>query len=244
MSYLQRTGNGRNNISWTNTSSNSIKYLHRTGNNRTNIKWSTISTSANILQRTGTSRNNIKWSILTVMTEEGSLAKNTLLPVLQKANGEIGYPFGSYRNYGTEGTVSDNGTYFVITPVRNSYPDSSTDLKIYFTRIYPRNDGETLEEYCDRANGLCEPIVNSINGKKVCTKINAPYQRGRDEFYDFTNITCRAMFTKFRVSGINHVLGEGSGKLSITFRGDYTRNGNFYEQTSVPLQNNVKFYYK
>ena len=60
MSYLQRTGNSRNNISWTNTSNNSIKYLHRTGNNRTNIKWSTISTSANILQRTGTSRNKIR----------------------------------------------------------------------------------------------------------------------------------------------------------------------------------------
>ena len=44
MSYLQRTGNSRNNISWTNTSSNSIKYLHRTGNGRTNIKWYIVKT--------------------------------------------------------------------------------------------------------------------------------------------------------------------------------------------------------
>ena len=242
MSYLQRTGTGRNNISWTNTSSNTIKYLHRTGTGRNNIKWSTISTSANILQRTGTSRNNIKWSTLTVMTEEGSLAKNTLLPVLQKANGEIGYPFGSYRNYGTKGTVSDHGTYFVITPVRNSYPDSSTDLRISFRKIYPQNDGETIQEYCDRANGICKPIVNSINGKKVCTKINAPYQRGRDEFYDFTNTTCDADFTEFRASSGS--LGSNSGRLSIYFKGDYTRNGNFFEQENIPLQNDVKFYYK
>ena len=79
MSYLQRTGNSRNNISWTNTSNNSIKYLHRTGNNRTNIKWSTISTSANILQRTGTSRNNIKWSTLTVKSEQAIKNREFLL---------------------------------------------------------------------------------------------------------------------------------------------------------------------
>ena len=39
MSYLYRTGNGRNNIAFTNTANSSTKYLRRLGSGRTNINW-------------------------------------------------------------------------------------------------------------------------------------------------------------------------------------------------------------
>ena len=97
MSYLQRTGNGRNNISWTNTSNNTIKYLHRTGTSRNSIKWSTISTSANILQRTGTSRNNIKWSTLTVKTEQAIKNREFLDRTIELCNS-----FGGPRRWRTQ----------------------------------------------------------------------------------------------------------------------------------------------
>ena len=68
MSYLYRTGNGRNNIAYTNTANSSTKYLRRLGSGRANIAWATIPAGStyNILQRNGTSRNNILWSNLNI----------------------------------------------------------------------------------------------------------------------------------------------------------------------------------
>ena len=63
MSYLIRTGNGRNNIAYGGGKSTKAKYLRRTGTGRTNISWIDISSNStvNVLERTGTSRNNIRW---------------------------------------------------------------------------------------------------------------------------------------------------------------------------------------
>ena len=68
MSYLYRSGNGRNNIAYTTTVNSSTKYLRRTGTGRTNITWTTIpqGSTYNILNRTGTGRNNIAWGNLYV----------------------------------------------------------------------------------------------------------------------------------------------------------------------------------
>ena len=68
MSYLYRTGNGRNNIAFTNTANSSTKYLRRLGSGRTNINWYTIPAGStyNILQRNGTGRNNILWANLKI----------------------------------------------------------------------------------------------------------------------------------------------------------------------------------
>ena len=68
MSYLYRSGNGRNNIAYTNTANSSTKYLRRLGSGRTNINWYTIpqGSTYNILQRNGTGRNNILWSNLKI----------------------------------------------------------------------------------------------------------------------------------------------------------------------------------
>ena len=68
MSYLVRTGTGRNNISWSTTANSSTKYLRRTSTGRNNIAWTTIPSGStyNILQRNGTGRNNVLWSNLKI----------------------------------------------------------------------------------------------------------------------------------------------------------------------------------
>ena len=68
MSYLYRTGNGRNNIAFTTTANSSTKYLRRTSTGRNNIVWTTIpeGSTYNILQRNGTGRNNILWANLNI----------------------------------------------------------------------------------------------------------------------------------------------------------------------------------
>ena len=72
MSYLYRTGNGRNNIAFTTTANSSTKYLRRLGSGRTNINWYTIpqGSTYNILQRNGTSRNDILWAELKIYKQE------------------------------------------------------------------------------------------------------------------------------------------------------------------------------
>ena len=74
MSYLYRTGNGRNNIAYTTTISTATKYLRRTSTGRNNITWTTIPAGPtyNILQRNGTGRNNILWANLTMPVPSGS----------------------------------------------------------------------------------------------------------------------------------------------------------------------------
>ena len=63
MSYLIRTGTGRNNISYGGGKSTKAKYLRRTGTGRTNISWIDINSNGtyNVLERTNTGRNNIRW---------------------------------------------------------------------------------------------------------------------------------------------------------------------------------------
>ena len=63
MSYLIRTGTGRNNISYGGGKSTKAKYLRRTGTGRNNISWIDINSNGtyNVLERTSTGRNNIRW---------------------------------------------------------------------------------------------------------------------------------------------------------------------------------------
>ena len=63
MSYLIRTGNSRNNISWGGGTSTKAKYLRRTGTGRNNISWIDINSNStvNVLERTASGRNNIRW---------------------------------------------------------------------------------------------------------------------------------------------------------------------------------------
>ena len=79
MSYLYRTGNGRNNIAFTTTANSSTKYLRRTSTGRNNIAWTTIpqGSTYNILQRNGTGRNNILWSNLNIPKPVGEPASTS-----------------------------------------------------------------------------------------------------------------------------------------------------------------------
>ena len=231
MSYLQRTGNGRNNISWTNTSNNTIKYLHRTGTSRNSIKWSTISTSANILQRTGTSRNNIKWSTLTVMTEEGILGQNLYNDILPY-NGHIGYPFASYKTYGSEGTIKNYSTYFQITPVKASYPDTDISLKLRPSNIYPKNSGESNLDYIDRLNSIIRGFKTKYNGKNIFTKIEAVESRGSSTTVTKTNCTCSV--TTSNAYGDSTGV-DGYGSISIYFKDSNSSN--------IELSGYNKYYY-
>lgn len=75
MSWLRRTGTGRNNISWGGGSTTSGNYLRRTGTSRNSIQWLNISSNGthNILERTNnTNRNSIRWinTTFTFKTQE------------------------------------------------------------------------------------------------------------------------------------------------------------------------------
>ena len=191
MSYLQRTGNSRNNISWTNTSSNSIKYLHRTGTGRTNIKWSTISTSANILQRNGTGRNNILWANLTVMTEQEKLAKE-LYNNIKQYNGHIGCPHSEYNTYGPNSNIYDSSSYLYFIPYPTSYPDSNTEVTLHDNNIlFPKNSGESNSDYVNRLNNMMDGWAAKFDKKNIFTKVEADLYRNNGNITTFTNFTFR-----------------------------------------------------
>ena len=69
MSYLIRTGNNRNNISWSTTENSTTRYLRRTSSGRNNVVWTTIPNGStyNILQRNGTGKNNVLWANLSII---------------------------------------------------------------------------------------------------------------------------------------------------------------------------------
>ena len=69
MSYLIRTGNGRNNISYGGGTNTKAKYLQRTGTGRNNISWIDINSNVTkkVLERTSTGRNNIRWYNTTLL---------------------------------------------------------------------------------------------------------------------------------------------------------------------------------
>ena len=69
MSYLYRTGNGRNNVSWSTTANSTTRYLRRTSSGRNNVTWTTIpqGSTYNILQRNGTGKNNVLWANLSIV---------------------------------------------------------------------------------------------------------------------------------------------------------------------------------
>lgn len=110
MSYLIRTGTGRNNISWSTTANSSTKYLRRLGSGRNNVAWTTIPSgnTYNILQRNGTGRNNVLWSNLSIKSEAEKKV-DQLLSLLNMVQGYF-YAYGQSR-----GTYSYNSSTHVLT---------------------------------------------------------------------------------------------------------------------------------
>ena len=71
MSYLIRTGNNRNDISFGGGTTTAANYLQRTGNNRNDISFINISSNSTkkVLERFGTGINDIRWSNTTFTFE-------------------------------------------------------------------------------------------------------------------------------------------------------------------------------
>ena len=107
MSYLYRTGNGRNNIAFTTTANSSTKYLRRTSTGRNNIVWTTIpqGSTYNILNRTGTGRNNIAWGNLNIPKPVGEPVSST--------NITSGIRLKQDRYRSSDG--NEYGTYYVVS---------------------------------------------------------------------------------------------------------------------------------
>ena len=108
MSYLYRTGNGRNNIAFTTTANSSTKYLRRTSTGRNNIVWTTIPAGStyNILQRNGTGRNNILWANLNIPKPVGEPTSTSNVSIIFAAadgstvltSGDLFLPFIGIQN--------------------------------------------------------------------------------------------------------------------------------------------------
>ena len=145
MSYLYRSGNGRNNIAYTNTANSSTKYLRRLGSGRTNINWYTIpqGSTYNILQRNGTGRTNILWANLNIPKPVGEPASSSNVSIIFAAadassvmtTGRLWLPFKSTGGrYGVQIHLNSNesnngisGTGTLNTTSRNLVLNSDAE---------------------------------------------------------------------------------------------------------------------
>ena len=153
MSYLYRTGNGRNNIAFTTTVNSSTKYLRRTSTGRNNIVWTTIpqGSTYNILNRNGTGRNNIAWG-------------NLYIPIPGVAL--------STKNPGDIVKIKENGTFVDFLVLIHNYPasgrtllqrntiSSSSQMSYGTEAIY---EGSNVDNYCN--NTFINTIDSNVRSK-------------------------------------------------------------------------------
>lgn len=119
MSWLRRTGTGRNNIAWGGGATTSGQYLRRISTGRNNISYINISTSGtyNLLERTSTGRNNIRWNNLT-FNFGPNLSGYPLYSLY--------YGSGNYNPYNiTWYSGSTFGRFFCRKVYNNGYPNIS-----------------------------------------------------------------------------------------------------------------------
>ena len=93
MSYLYRSGTGRNNIAFTNTANSSTKYLRRLGSGRTNILWSNL----NIPKPVGEPSNSTDITNIKYVPASGSTIICTVTIPISLFNGLL--TLGSTRVY-------------------------------------------------------------------------------------------------------------------------------------------------
>ena len=128
MSYLYRSGTGRNNIAFTNTANSSTKYLRRTSTGRNNIAWTTIpqGSTYNILQRNGTGRNNILWSNLKIASPNDPITQSNISGNFTLYNtNDKSFGIQAYTNHHAFNFKSLSGTSFGTT-LSNMYYFMST----------------------------------------------------------------------------------------------------------------------
>ena len=143
MSYLIRTGTGRNNISWSNTANSSTKYLRRVGSGRNNVAWTTIPNGStyNILNRNGTGRNNILWANLTIMSSQMAKIMN-LINIIGESNiYNGGFSQGAHSafesvvdGYTVTKNISANSISLDIYGDPNIWPSSALSIGLLSSR--------------------------------------------------------------------------------------------------------------
>ena len=144
MSWLRRTGTGRNNIAWGGGATTSGNYLRRTSTGRNNISYINISTSGThkLLERYSTSRNNIRWNNLTFSF--GPDLSRYPLYTLYYGQGNynpynITWRSGSTYNRYICRTVNNNG-YLNISEVTSADTgDIGRDIVIFYQKGVAQN---------------------------------------------------------------------------------------------------------
>ena len=160
MSYLIRTGTGRNNISYGGGKSTKAKYLRRTGTGRNNISWIDINSNGtyNVLERTSTGRNNIRWynttfSFITTQSISEYIKSNcdSILINLRLNSSSSAYYYQSYRpTYNIQTSGSYNGMIRLPssgTQRWNSDRDDSLQSRIDFTFTDSNSQANTFNTY-------------------------------------------------------------------------------------------------
>ena len=154
MSYLYRTGNGRNNIAFTTTANSSTKYLRRTSTGRNNIVWTTIpqGSTYNILNRTGTGRNSIAWGNLNIPIPGVAL---------------------STKNPGDVVKIKENGTFVDFLVLIHNYPASGRTLLLR-KDLHSKGDFAigSLNYNDTTANWWCENTYYNTIDSNVKSKIS------------------------------------------------------------------------
>ena len=190
MSYLYRTGNGRNNIAFTNTANSSTKYLRRTSTSRNSIIWTTIPNGStyNILQRNGTGRNNILWSNLKIGPDTSATALQNNMHI--KAKGaDDGHGNTVYLTLGTM-TSSGGGriraTNFSFENNRIKYSGANYGTSMNWTNL--------VNDYNNSFKGYVGVVIyvessppsDYLSAIKSCTVINTTYN-ARFARYQYLN---------------------------------------------------------
>ena len=173
MSWLIRTGTGRNNVSYGGGSTTKGNYLKRTNSGRNNIQWLNINTNGtyDLLERYNTTRNGIRWNNL-VFSFGPDLTKY-LLHSPDDGEHQMAW-FASYYAYFYKiGKINSNGYTNIskvgtTSPGRNNnyiniyFKDTSTDMStiIYqyskITITGTERDGKAYSYTCnlDESNGI------------------------------------------------------------------------------------------
>lgn len=144
MSWLMRTGTGRNNVSYGGGSTTKGQYLKRTANGRNDISYINIQSNGThkLLERTATSINSIRWNNITfnfsefakypvrkIVLGSGSSYSdiNTYSVTEYISNGYNVKHTGQASSSADTGTTK-NGTYFSLHMSSSVPEDAASDL--------------------------------------------------------------------------------------------------------------------
>ena len=179
MSYLTRTGTGRNNIKWGGGKSTKAKYLRRTGTSRNSISWIDINSNGtyNVLERTSTGRNNIRWyntqfSFITTQSISEYINANCdsiSITIRQSSSVSTDY-YQSYRSWKLQTSGTYNG--LIRCPSSGSQrmnsERESTNTRLDFTFTDSNSKANTFNTYLNSCPKLrlvqCESTENTVRG--------------------------------------------------------------------------------